>query len=109
MEHVSGRHRRTFSLTIILASALAAVVVVGGGSWLGYQQLSAKDCSGQLTLDVAAVAEISGAVRTAADAWVKGDDAQVGGVCVAVTVKDLDPAAGAAAIAERHGVTITGL
>ncbi|MEU4218762.1 VWA domain-containing protein [Actinoplanes sp. NPDC026623] len=105
---MSGRHRRTFSLTIILASALAAVVVVGAGSWLGYEQLSAKDCSGQLTLDVAAVSEISGAVRTAAAAWVK-EDAQVNGVCVAVNVKELDPAAGAAAIAERHGVTIAGL
>jgi Ca-activated chloride channel family protein len=105
---VSGRHRRTFSLTILLASALAAVVVIGGGGWFGYEQLSAKDCSGQLTLDVAAVSEISGAVRTAADAWVK-DDAQVNGVCVAVNVTDLEPAAAASAIAERHGVTITGL
>ncbi|MEU7908066.1 VWA domain-containing protein [Actinoplanes sp. NPDC049118] len=105
---MSGRHRRTFSLTVILASALAAVVLVGGGSWLGYEQLSAKDCSGQVSLDVAAAAEIAAAVRTAADAWVE-QDAQVDGVCVAVKVKELEPATGAAAIAQRHGVTLTGL
>nr|BFE72857.1 hypothetical protein GCM10020092_061580 [Actinoplanes digitatis] len=95
-------------MTIILAAATAAVVLVGGGSWLGYQQLSAKDCSGQIRLDVAAATEIAPAVRTTADAWVK-EDAQVDGVCVEVNVVDLEPAAGAAAIAQRHGVTLTGL
>ncbi|WP_238547299.1 VWA domain-containing protein [Actinoplanes friuliensis] len=107
---MSGRHRRNFSLTgIILASATAAVVVIGAGSWVGYEQLAAQDCSGQVKLNVAAAPEIAGAVRTTAQKWMEGEDAQVGGVCVAVSVEDVESAAGAATIAQRHGVTLTGL
>ncbi|MFI7546678.1 VWA domain-containing protein [Actinoplanes sp. NPDC049599] len=91
---------------IVVSAATAALVVIGAGSWLGYQRLSAGDCSGQVRLDVTAATEIAGAVQTAADAWTKGEDAQVDGVCVKVNVAAVDPAAAAAAIAAKHGVSL---
>jgi hypothetical protein len=107
---VPGRHRRTLSLTgIVVSAATASLVVIGAGSWLGYQQLSAGDCSGQVRLDVTAATEVAGAVQTAADAWTKGEDAQVDGVCVKVNVTAADPATAAAAIAAKHGVTLPGV
>src|SRR5215204_4838586 len=84
---VPGRHRRTLSLTgIVVSAATASLVVIGAGSWLGYQRLSAGDCSGQVKLDVTAATEIAGAVQAAANEWMKGEDAQVDGVCVKVAV-----------------------
>ena len=105
-----GRHRRTLSLTgIVVSAATASLVVIGAGSWLGYQQLSAGDCSGQVRLDVTAATEVAEAVQTAANAWTKGEDAQVDGVCVKVAVTAADPATAAAAIAAKHGVTLPGV
>ena len=105
-----GRHRRTLSITgIVLSAATASLVVIGAGSWLGYQRLSAGDCSGQVRLAVSAATEIAGAVQTAADQWAKGEDAQVDGVCVKVAVTATDPATAAANIAAKHGVGLSGL
>ena len=105
-----GRHRRTLSLTgIVVSAATASLVVIGAGSWLGYQQLSAGDCSGQVRLDVTAATEVAEAVQTAANAWTKGEDAQVDRVCVKVAVTAADPATAAAAIAAKHGVTLPGV
>ncbi len=107
---VPGRHRRTLSLTgIVVSAATASLVVIGAGSWLGYQRLSAGDCSGQVKLDVTAATEIAGAVQAAANEWMKGGDAQVGGVCVKVAVTAADPATAAAVIAAKHGVALSGL
>jgi Ca-activated chloride channel family protein len=107
---VPGRHRRTLSLTgIVVSAATASLVVIGAGSWLGYQRLSAGDCSGQVKLDVTAATEVAAAVRTAADEWTKGEDAQVDRVCVKVNVAAADPADTAATIAAKHGVSLSGL
>jgi Ca-activated chloride channel family protein len=107
---VPGRHRRTFSLTgIVVSAATASLVVIGAGSWLGYQRLAANDCSGQVRLDVTAATEIAGAVQTAANEWTKREDAQVGGVCIKVNVAAAEPAGAAAVIAARHGVTLPGV
>src|SRR3982750_3994382 len=96
---VPGRHRRTLSLTgIVVSAATASLVVIGAGSWLGYQRLSAGDCSGQVRLDVTAGAEIAGAVQTAADKWTEGEDAQVDKTCVKVFVTAAEPAGAAASI-----------
>ena len=105
-----GRHRRTLSLTgIVVSAATASLVVIGAGSWLGYQQLSAGDCSGQVRLDVTAATEVAQAVQTAATAWTKGEEAQVDGICVKVNVTAAEPAAAAAAIAAKHGVSLPGV
>jgi Ca-activated chloride channel family protein len=110
MEPVPGRHRRTLSLTgIVVSSATAALVVIGAGSWLGYQRLSDGECSGQVRLDVTAATEIAGAVQTAANEWAKGEDAQVDGVCVKVAVTAAEPAGAAAGIAAKHGVGLGGV
>ena len=109
MERVSGRHRRTFSLPWIIVSSAVAVVVISAGWWFSYDQLAAKDCSGQIKLDIAAATEIADAVRTTAQQWVDGEDAQVNGVCVAVSVTPTDPAASAATIAQKHGVSLAGI
>ena len=105
-----GRHRRTLSLTgIVVSAATASLVVIGAGSWLGYQRLSAGDCSGQVRLDVTAATEIAGAVQTAADKWTAGEDAQVDKTCVKVFVTAAEPAGAAASIAAKHGVFLSGL
>jgi Ca-activated chloride channel family protein len=110
MERVPGRHRRTLSLTgIVVSAATASLVVIGAGSWLGYQRLNAGDCSGQLRLDVTAATEIAGAVQTAADQWAKGEDAQVDKVCVKVFVAAAEPATAAATIAAKHGAVLAGV
>jgi len=107
---VPGRHRRTLSITgIVVSAATASFVVIGAGSWLGYQRLSADDCSGQVKLDVTAATEIAAAVQAAADDWTKGKNAQVDGVCVKVGVTAVDPATAAATIAAKHGVGLSGL
>ena len=105
-----GRHRRTLSLTgIVVSAATASLVVIGAGSWLGYQRLSAGDCSGQVRLDVTAATEIAGAVQTVADQWTAGEDAQVDRTCVKVFVTAAEPAGAAASIAAKHGVVLSGL
>jgi hypothetical protein len=85
-----------------------AVVLIVAGSWVGYQQLSDKHCSGQIKLSVAAATEISPAVDQAAQQWVS-DGANVNGTCVAISVNAINPAIEAAAIAREHHVSLTGL
>ena len=85
-----------------------AIVVVLAGSWLGYQRLSDSKCSGSVKLTVAAATEIAPAVEQAAQQWIT-DGAEVNGTCVAVDVTAVNPATMAAAVARKHGVTLTGL
>jgi hypothetical protein len=93
---------------LIVTAAGLSVLVVAGGAWAGYQRL-AKRCDATLSLRVAAAAEIAPAVRAAADAWVKRDDATVNGDCIAVAVSTADPATMAAAISRQHGVDLVGV
>lgn len=85
-----------------------AIVVVLAGSWLGYQRLADPGCSGQVKLSVAAAPEILPAVQQAATQWTT-DGAEVGGQCVRVEASGINPATMAAAIADKHGVSLTGL
>jgi len=109
MDRVSGRHRRNFTLkgASVVGAALAIVVVLAG-TWLGYQQVSGKGCTGKVTLTVAAATEIAPVVNQAAQQWVKGG-AHVNGTCVGVTVNGVDPSTEAAAIARDHRVALSGL
>jgi Ca-activated chloride channel family protein len=85
-----------------------AIVVVVAGTWLGYQQLADKGCSGQIKLTVAAATEIAPAVDQAAQQWVS-NGANVRGTCVAVNVTGINSATMAAAIAREHKVVLTGV
>ncbi len=85
-----------------------ALVVVAGGVWTGYRQLSKPTCTGQVRLAVAAAPEIAPAIRAAADEWT-GDGASADGTCVTVAVDPAAPAEVAAAIASRQGATLTGV
>ncbi|MDQ7906390.1 substrate-binding domain-containing protein [Phytohabitans sp. ZYX-F-186] len=90
-----------------IAAAVALIVVVGG-SYFGYRELSGDKCSGQVKLTVAAPPELADDVRTAADAWV-AEGASANGVCVGVEVSDTNPVDLAAALAAKHGVALTGV
>jgi Ca-activated chloride channel homolog len=85
-----------------------ALVVVAGGVWAGYRQLSKPDCKGQLRLSVAAAPEVAPAVRAAADKWTE-DGGEAGGQCVSVEVDAAAPVDVAAAVASRQGATLTGV
>jgi Ca-activated chloride channel family protein len=85
-----------------------AIVVVLAGTWLGYQRLADKGCTGQIKLSVAAATEIAPAVDQAAQRWI-ADGANIGGTCVSVSVSPVNPATMAAAIARDHKATLTGL
>ncbi|BCB91674.1 hypothetical protein Psuf_089870 [Phytohabitans suffuscus] len=90
-----------------IAAAVALIVVVGG-SYFGYRELSGDKCSGQVKLTVAAPPEIVDDVRATADAWV-ADGATANGVCVGVEVGETNPVDLAAALAAKHGVALTGV
>jgi Ca-activated chloride channel homolog len=85
-----------------------AIVVVLAGSYLGYQQLSDKGCTGSIRLTVAATGEVAPAVDQVAQRWVQ-EGANVDGTCVAVTVDDVNSATMAAAVAGEHKVTLAGV
>ncbi|MEV4345753.1 substrate-binding domain-containing protein [Actinoplanes sp. NPDC049596] len=85
-----------------------AIVVVLAGSYLGYQQLSDKGCTGSIRLTVAAAGEIQPAVDQAAQRWVQSG-ANVDGTCVAVSVVNTNSSTMAAAVAGEHKVQLTGL
>ncbi|WP_067496899.1 substrate-binding domain-containing protein [Actinoplanes sp. TFC3] len=85
-----------------------AIVVVLAGSWLGYQQLSDKGCSGAIQLNVAAATEIAPAIEQVAKTWTTGG-ANVNGTCVNVNVTGVNPATMASTVALKHGVSLTGL
>ncbi|GLY24906.1 VWA domain-containing protein [Micromonospora sp. NBRC 101691] len=90
-----------------VASATALVVVVAG-SWFGYRQLARPGCSGQVELTVAAAPEIAPVVQAAAAQWADGG-AAAGGTCVTVQVSAQEPVEVAAAVAGKHGVTLSGV
>jgi hypothetical protein len=85
-----------------------ALVVVVAGAWVGLRQLTEPACSGQVPLTVAASAEIAPVVQAAAAQWTD-DGAEVDNVCVAVTVTPAEPVDVAAAIAGKHGISLTGV
>jgi Ca-activated chloride channel family protein len=85
-----------------------AIVVVLGGSYVGYQRLSDSGCTGSVRLTVAAATEIAPAIETTAQRWTQ-DGANVNGTCVAVTVNPVNSATMAAAVASEHKVSLTGL
>jgi Ca-activated chloride channel family protein len=91
------------------ATAVAiAMVLVAGGVWAGYRQLSKPACSGQVQLSVAAAPEIAPAVKATAAKWV-ASGARADGQCVTVDVTAAEPVDVAAAIAGRQGVSLTGV
>ncbi|WP_422773494.1 substrate-binding domain-containing protein [Plantactinospora sp. WMMC1484] len=99
--------RRSIRGAGAIAGAMAFVLVAVGG-WFGYQQWAGSNCSGELTLTVAAAPEIAPAVKeTAAD--LTADGAEVDGLCVAVEVTASEPVEVAAAIAGQHGVSLSGV
>ncbi|MBM2618720.1 substrate-binding domain-containing protein [Actinoplanes sp. LDG1-06] len=85
-----------------------ALVVVLGGSYYGYQQLSDNGCSGSIRLTVAATSEVASSIDQVAQRWVQ-DGANVDGTCVAVAVEDIDSAIMAAAVAGQHKVVLAGV
>jgi Ca-activated chloride channel family protein len=85
-----------------------ALVVVLGGSWLGYRQLADGGCDREVRLSVAAATEVARAVQQAAKTWTDGG-ADINGSCIRVDVTPVNPATVAAAVGTRHGVALTGL
>ncbi|WP_250000832.1 substrate-binding domain-containing protein [Actinoplanes sp. M2I2] len=85
-----------------------AIVVVLAGSYLGYQQLADKGCTGSIRLTVAATGEIAPSIDQVAQRWVQ-EGANVDGTCVGVTVSDVNSATMAAAIAGEHKVVLAGV
>lgn len=109
MVRVSGRHRlRSRSGGASVVASVTALVVVAAGGWFGYRHLTGTDCSGRVTLTVAAAPEIAPAVSEAAQQWTT-NGATVDGTCVSVEVTAQDPAEVAAAVAGKHGVTLAGV
>ncbi|MEV4725322.1 substrate-binding domain-containing protein [Micromonospora humida] len=88
--------------------AATALVVVVGGSWVGYQQLAGPSCSGEIQLAVAAAPEVAPAVEAAAAQWTT-DGAAVGGTCIKVNVTASEPVEVAAAVASKHGASLAGV
>ena len=85
-----------------------AIVVVLAGSYLGYQSLADKGCTGSIRLTIAAATEIAPAVDQTAQRWVQ-DGANVDGTCVAVSVSPVNSATMASAVANEHKVSLIGL
>ncbi|MFI5896808.1 VWA domain-containing protein [Actinoplanes sp. NPDC051513] len=99
-----GRHRQLQRTGLVVTASALAVVVIAGGAWAGYHEFSGKKCSETVSLKVAAAPEVAPAVRAAADAWAKGEDA-----CATVAVTASDPTGMAAAVGGRHGVNLGGV
>lgn len=91
----------------MLGAAVALAVVVGG-SWFGYRELAGKSCDGQVSLTVAAAAEIAPALRDAAARWVD-DGGAADGTCVAVEIGTASPVDVTALLAAEHGVALAGV
>jgi hypothetical protein len=106
---VPGRHRQLQRTGLVVTSAALSVVVIAGGAWAGYYELSGRHCAATVNLTVAAATEIAPAVKVAADTWAKTDDARVEGNCITVSVTPADPPVTAAAVGSQHGVTVSGL
>ncbi|MFD0522888.1 substrate-binding domain-containing protein [Paractinoplanes durhamensis] len=99
-----GRHRHLQRTGLVVTAAALSIAVITGGAWAGYHELSGKKCTAPVKLQVAAAAEIAPAIKTTADAWTKKD-----GSCVTVAVTAAGPAEMAAAIGQRHGVSLEGV
>lgn len=94
---------------LLRAVAVAlALVLVSGGTWVGYRQLRQHGCAGQSRLSVAVAPEIAPAVRAAADEWIAAGGS-VDGTCVSMEVTAVMPVDVASVVASRQGVTLTGV
>ncbi|RSM58113.1 VWA domain-containing protein [Actinoplanes sp. ATCC 53533] len=87
--------------------ATLAVVAVVTGVRVGVSQLGGGECDGQVRLSVAAAPQIAAAVQQSAAEWV-GGSATVGGACVAVDVRAVDPADVAAVLSAEQKVSLAG-
>jgi Ca-activated chloride channel homolog len=87
--------------------ATLAVVAVVTGVRIGVSQLGGGECSGQVRLSVAAAPQIAAAVQQSAAEWA-GGTAAVGGACVAVDVRAVDPADVAAVLGAAQKVSLAG-
>lgn len=87
--------------------ATLAVVAVVTGVRIGVSQLGGGECSGQVRLSVAAAPQIAAAVQQSAAEWA-GGTATVGGACVAVDVRAVDPADVAAVLGAAQKVSLAG-
>lgn len=85
--------------------ALLGVATAGLGA---YRQMTKPACTGEVRLSVAADPEIAPALVETVARWTE-DDPAIDGRCVAVEVAAVEPADVAAAIADEHGVSLTGL
>jgi Ca-activated chloride channel family protein len=106
---VPGRHRkqdrfRGYRATAVVV-ALLCVAVVGVGA---YHQLTRPTCTGEERLSVAAAPEIAPALQDVVTRWT-ADHPAIEGRCLAVDVSAVEPADVAAAIADKHGVNLTGV
>ena len=89
-------------------AATLVLAVVAAGSWFALRGLTGPSCSGEVPLAVAAAPEIAPAVQAAADQWMS-DGAAVGGTCVKVVVAAADSVDVAAAVAGKHGASLSGV
>jgi Ca-activated chloride channel homolog len=106
---VPGRHRMRRRLRGAGAiAAVMALLIVGAGSWYGYQRFLEPACTGETRLTMAAAPEIAPAIQAAATDWAD-EGGSVDGTCVAVQVTAPDVADVAATIAARHGVSLAGV
>ena len=85
-----------------------ALLVLGAGSWYGYQRFAQPVCTGQTRLNLAAAPEIAPAILAAATEWA-ADGGSVNGTCVSVQVTSPDVVDVVATIAARHGVSLAGV
>lgn len=83
-------------------------IVLLGAAVVGYRHLSAESCESRTELAVAAAPDLAPAVRSTAAQWQR-DHPGTGGVCVTINVTVSEAADVAAAVATKHGVTLTGL
>ncbi|WP_250038030.1 VWA domain-containing protein [Paractinoplanes maris] len=99
-----GRHRHLQRTGLIVTAAAVTVAVVAGGAWAGFREWGGEECATTVQLRVDAAPEIAPAIRAAAEAWTKREDA-----CAQVAVTAADPAAVAAAVGGQHGVNLAGV
>jgi Ca-activated chloride channel family protein len=89
-------------------ATVMALLVVGGGTWYGYQRFIGPACTGESRLTMAAAPEIAPAIEAAARDWA-ADGGSVDGTCVVVQVMSQDVVDVAATVAARHGVALAGV
>jgi len=89
-------------------AATLVLAVVAAGSWFALRGLTGASCSGEVPLALAAAPEIAPAIQAAADEWMS-TGAAVDGTCVKVVVEASDSVDVAAAVAGKHGASLSGV